>query len=115
MGEWIRFWITALILACSLLAFCLEVAGLFRFGFVMNRMHASGIGDSFGLGCMVAAMITACGLNLTSLKLFLLVLFMWLTSPVSTHFLSRIEINTNPFIRRHVRFQEEEDALQEEM
>ncbi len=104
MGEWIRFWITAAILVCGILAFILEVAGLFRLGFVMNRMHASGIGDSFGLGCVVFAMIIASGLNLDSLKLFLLILFMWLTSPVSTHFLSRIEVNTNPYIARYVRF-----------
>ena len=97
MGEWIRFWITAVILGFGILAFTLEVAGLFRLGFVMNRMHASGIGDSFGLGCVVFAMID-------SLKLFLLILFMWLTSPVSTHFLSRIEVNTNPYIARYVRF-----------
>ena len=104
MIEWIRFWITAVILFCGILAFILEVAGLFRLEFVMNRMHASGIGDSFGLGCVVFAMIISSGLNLDSLKLFLLILFMWLTSPVSTHFLSRIEVNTNPFIARYVRF-----------
>ena len=104
MSEWIRFWIVAVILGFGILAFILEVAGLFRLGFVMNRMHASGIGDSFGLGCVVAAMIIASGLNLDSLKLFLLVLFMWLTSPVSTHFMSRIEVNTNPNIAHYVRF-----------
>ena len=113
MIEWIRFWIVAVILVCGVLAFALEVAGLLRFGFVMNRMHATGIGDSLGLGCIVLALIVATGLNLASMKLFLLILFMWMTSPVSTHFLSRIEMNTNPFIRRHVRF-EPGQAVQEE-
>ena len=103
MGEWIRFWIVAAILMCGIIAFIMAPVGVLRFGFVMNRMHASGIGDSLGLGCVVIAMIVASGLNLASLKLLLLILFMWLTSPVSTHFLSTIEINTNPFIRRHVR------------
>ncbi len=115
MGEWIRFWIVAVILVCAIAAFITETVGLFRFGFVMNRMHAAGIGDSFGLGCVVLSMIIASGLNLTSLKLFLLVLFMWLTSPVSTHFLSRIEINTNPFIFRHVRFDAGDGTHREEM
>ena len=115
MGEWIRFWIVALILACGVFAFVLEVAGLLRFGFVMNRMHATGIGDSLGLGCVVVALIVASGFSLVSLKLLLLVLFMWLTSPVSTHFLSRIEMNTNPFIRRHVRFAKDPDTQKEGM
>ena len=104
MAEWIRFWIVAVLLICGIVSFVLAATGVFKFGFVMNRMHSSGIGDSLGLMCVVLAMIIASGLNLASLKLFLLILFMWLTSPVSTHFLSRIEMNTNPFIRRHVRF-----------
>lgn len=115
MGEWIHFWIVAAILVCGIAAFILAAAGVFKFGFVMNRMHASGLGDSLGLGCVVLSLIIASGLDLTSLKLCLLVLFMWLTSPVSTHFLSRIEINTNPFIRRHVRFKENGDGQKEEV
>lgn len=110
MDEWIRFWIVAVILVFGILAFVMEIAGVFRFGFVMNRMHASGIGDSFGLGCVVLSMIIASGLNLDSLKLLLLILFMWLTSPVSTHFLSTTEINTNPFVMRHVRELPERDS-----
>ena len=109
-GEWIRFGVVAFFLILSLVCFTAEVIGVYRFGFVMNRMHASGIGDSLGLGCVVIAMIVASGLNLASLKLLLLILFMWLTSPVSTHFLSTIEINTNPFIRRHVRIVSDESG-----
>ena len=95
MGEWIRFWIVAAILMCGIIAFIMATVGVLRFGFVMNRMHASGIGDSLGLGCVVIAMIVAPGLNLASLKLLLL---------------STIEINTNPFIRRHVRIISDESG-----
>ena len=102
MGEWIRFWIVAGILAAGILCFVLEVAGIFRFGYVLNRMHASGIGDTAGLLCVVLALMTASGWNFTTLKLLLLILFMWLTSPTSTHFLSMVELRTNPYIDRYV-------------
>ena len=110
MGEWIRFICVALLLLTGIAAFVIEVLGVFRFGFVMNRMHAVGIGDSFGLMCVITSMILSSGPCAASLKLFLLVLFMWLTSPVSTHLLGRIEMNTNPFIERHVRMSGKESV-----
>ena len=103
MIEWIRFFCVAVLLLTGIAAFVTEVLGLLRFGFVMNRMHAVGVGDSFGLLFVIAAMILSSGPGAAALKLFLLILFMWLTSPVSTHLLGRIEMNTNPFIERHVR------------
>lgn len=103
MGEWIRFWIVAAFLAAGLIFFVIEVIGIFRFGFVLNRMHASGIGDTMGILCVIISLIIASGWNFTTLKLLLLILFMWLTSPTSTHFLSMVELNTNPYVDRYVR------------
>ena len=103
MGEWIRFWIMAVLLLSGVLCFVLEVIGIFRFGYVLNRMHASGIGDTMGLLLVVLALMIASGWNFVTLKLLLLILFMWLTSPTSTHFLSLVEMNTNPWLDRHVR------------
>ena len=59
-AEWIRFWITAACLAAGLSGFGCAVLGVYRFGFVMNRMHAAGIGDTFGL------FFTTLGLALSS-------------------------------------------------
>lgn len=103
MGEWIRFWIAAVILAAGILCFVLETAGIFRFGYILNRMHAAGIGDTMGLLLIAVSLMIASGWNFTTGKLLLLIIFMWLTSPTSTHFLSMVEINTNPDIDRHVR------------
>jgi multicomponent Na+:H+ antiporter subunit G len=84
----------------------LEVIGIFRFGYVLNRMHASGIGDTMGLLLIVVALMIASGWNFTTLKLLLLIIFMWLTSPTSTHVLSMVEMNTNPYLDRYVRRRE---------
>ncbi len=90
-GEWILFLITAILLAAALVCYTLAVIGVYRFGFILNRIHAAGIGDSLGLLFVIAAVMTATGLKSDSLKLLLLIVFMWFTSPVSSHFLSQVE------------------------
>ncbi len=107
MGEWIRFWIVAVILMSGILFFAIEVLGIIRFGYVLNRMHASGIGDTLGIFCVTLALMISSGFNFTTLKLLLLIIFMWLTSPTSTHFLGLVEMNTNPYLYRHVRRRKE--------
>ena len=99
--EWIRFFLTALFLLTALVCFTMAVIGANRFGYVLNRMHAAGIGDSLGLLCVLLAAAISDGLNMDSLKLLLLIFFMWFTSPVSSHFLSQIEYYTNPHLYRN--------------
>ena len=103
MAEWIRFFITAALLLCGMTAFTAAVIGANRFGFSMNRMHAAGIGDTMGLFFVIAGVLVADGLHLDSLKLTFIVLFMWFTSPVASHFLSQIEYYTNPDLYSHMK------------
>lgn len=98
MAEWIRFWVTAALLILALLSFASAVIGVWRFGFVMNRMHAAGIGDTLGLLAVIAACVVSSTGLMDALKLILLIVFMWFTSPVSTHFLGQVEYFTNPHL-----------------
>ena len=100
--EWFRFIITAVCLGIAVFSYASAVLGTFRFGFIMNRMHASGIGDTFALFSVIAAMVVASGISFDSLKLILLVFFMWFTSPVSTHFLGQVEYYSNAHLYRFV-------------
>ena len=109
MIAWIRFIITAVLMIGALGCFVSAVTGVWRFGFVLNRVHAAGIGDSLGILLMMAALAVGSGLNMTSLKLLLLVVLLWLTSPVSSHFLSQIEYYTNPDLYEHVTREESMD------
>ena len=102
MGEWIRFWIAAACLLAALTGFTLAVLGVWRFGFVMNRLHAAGIGDTMGIFFVIAGLIVARRLGMNDLKLLMVILFLWFTSPVSSHFLSQVEYYTNPDLYRHV-------------
>lgn len=89
--EWIRFFFVAVILIAGLAFFVCAVFGVNRFDYVMNRFHSSGIGDTMGLFSVIAALVIATGFKLDSVKLILLVFFLWQTSPVSTHFLGQLE------------------------
>ncbi len=39
--EWIRFLFGTLFILCGLLIFLIEMIGVFRFKYVLNRMHAA--------------------------------------------------------------------------
>jgi len=102
MIGWIRFWITAVLLVIGLISFATAVIGNYRFDYILNRVHAGGIGDTQALLFVVLALIVSCNSALDILKLILLVVFMWNTSPVSSHFLSQIAYYTDRELWDHV-------------
>ena len=93
--EWIRFILTALFVLLGLVFCCIGVFGLFRFKYAANRMHAAAIVDTLGISlCMIGFAISAQDL-FSGLKILLVVVFWWLSSPVASHLLCRLEIETD--------------------
>ncbi len=99
--EWIRFAIGTIILLIGLATFILEVFGVYRFDFSLNRMHAAAIGDTLGIGICLLGLMIFSGLSFTTLKLLLVILFLWLASPVSSHLIARFEVEANDYIEKH--------------
>ena len=93
--EWIRFLVGTGFLLAGLGVFVVELVGIFKFKYVLNRMHAAAIGDTLGLGISLLGLIILSGFNFLSLKLALVIVFLWLASPVSSHLISRLEVVTN--------------------
>lgn len=94
--EWIKFIIGAAFLIIGLLIFVIQVYGVSHMNYVLNRMHAAAMGDTLGISsCMLGLMIIS-GLNMTTLKMALVVVFLWFSSPVSSHLLALLETTTNP-------------------
>ncbi|MCI7739189.1 MAG: cation:proton antiporter [Lachnospiraceae bacterium] len=93
--EWGRFLIGAACLLFGLGIFAIEMAGVFRFRYVLNRMHAAAMGDTLGIGFSFLGLMIMSGWNFTTLKLFLVILFLWFSSPVSSHLIARLEVTTN--------------------
>ena len=108
--EWVRFTITAVLLAVSVFSFASASLGVYSFGFIMNRIHASGIGDSLGLSTAALAVMISSGEAAVILKLILIVCFMWCTSPVSTHFIALIEYYMNKNLGDYVVREDQHDA-----
>jgi multicomponent Na+:H+ antiporter subunit G len=51
--------------------FVLQILGVFKFKYVLNRMHAAAMGDTLGIGASLLGVILLSGFNFTSLKLAL--------------------------------------------
>ena len=71
------------------------VVGVFRFKYSLNRIHAAALLDTVGILLMLLGVIVATGFNFTSLKILVVIAFLWLTSPVSGHLIGRMEITIN--------------------
>ncbi len=105
-ASWLQFTFTAVFLLLSLLSFTTAVLGVYRFHFVLNRIHAAGIGDTMGLFFLLLSLSISAPSLSHALKLALISLFFWCSSPVSTHFISQMEFYTNPDIYSAVKRQD---------
>ncbi|MCC8102629.1 MAG: monovalent cation/H(+) antiporter subunit G [Clostridiales bacterium] len=103
MIEWLQFLVGAVLLLLGLGIFTVEMIGVFRFHYVLNRMHAAAMGDTLGIGFCLVGLIVMNGLNLTSLKLFFVVAFLWFSSPTSSHLIARLEVTTDTEKEKHYR------------
>ena len=101
--EWIRFVIGALLILCGLSVFVIEMVGVFRFKYVLNRMHAAALGDTLGIGFSMLGLIVMNGFNFTSLKLFCVIAFLWFSSPASSHLIAGLEVTTDEEKEKHYR------------
>ncbi len=95
MHSWIRFGFTALLLSLGLFSLGVGIVGQYRFRYVLNRMHAASMGDSLGLLLVVAGLCVACDDGWMILKMALIVLFLWITSPTGSHLIARLETTTD--------------------
>lgn len=113
--EWLRLIAGCLFLLIGLVIFFTEIFGVFHFRYVLNRMHATAMGDTLGISsCMIGLMIFS-GWNYTTLKLLLIVVFLWLASPVSSHVLARLEVATNENLGAHCTVYPELKTLEQEL
>lgn len=111
--EWIRFLLGAGMLLCGLSIFLIETYGVFHLNYVLNRMHAAAMGDTLGISFSLIGLMIFTGLNFTTLKLALIVIFFWFASPVSSHILARLEVTTNQSLEKHCRIYEDLSVLEE--
>ena len=95
MIDVIRLIACILLTGAGLCCLVSGVVGVFRFKYALNRLHAAAILDTVGILLMALGVIVATGWSVTSLKILVVVAFLWMTSPVSGHLIGRMEITIN--------------------
>ena len=98
MLEWIKFIIGAAFIITGIIVAIVATFGVFRFKFVLNHMHAAAMGDTLALASVLLGLIIINGFCMASLKLLLIILFLWFASPVSSHLIARLEVVTDEHI-----------------
>jgi multicomponent Na+:H+ antiporter subunit G len=63
--------------------------GVLRMPDVFTRLHAAGVTDTMGAGLILTGLMFQAGFSLITLKLLLILGFLWFSSPVSTYALAR--------------------------
>ena len=77
-----------LLLAGSVFAL-IGAVGIIRLPDVFARMHGAGIIDTLGAGLILAGLMVQAGLTMVTVKLILIIAFLFFTSPAATHALAR--------------------------
>lgn len=99
--KWIQFLLGIGLLLLGMYTFALQIFGVFKFKYVLNRMHTAAIGDTLGIAISLLGLMILSGWNFTTLKMGLVIVFLWCASPVSSHLISRLEATTNPYLDKY--------------
>ena len=95
----IRFIISAVFMLLGIFVIFSAMVGNFRFGYVLNRMQIGATADTLGTMLIIIGLIVIKGLEILTVKLVIMILFLWMANPVASHFLARTEIISNENIK----------------
>lgn len=95
MLDWLRFIISAACTLGGLFVLISGVVGIFRFKYSLSRIHAAALFDTAGILLMLLGVIIAEGVTVATLKMLVVIAFLWLTSPVASHLIGRLEVTVN--------------------
>lgn len=81
--------ITYIFFAFSIVSFSFTAFGLFKFPDSYTRMHAAGIGDTFGVGFMVLGLLFISPTWTLRFKLLIVLILFWAINATVTHLLAK--------------------------
>ena len=85
----VREIVAGLFVLTGVFFFIVSTIGLLRFPDIYTRLHATAKGDTLGIGlCLVGSMIYL-GFSITSLKVLVIILFVWITNPSAAHLIAK--------------------------
>ena len=101
MTEWIRFGICAALVVSGIVTLCIATYGVFKFKFALNRIHSASMMDTLALILFILAFAICKGFTPVIIKVLLVLVFQWCTSPIATHMLAKAEYKTDPELCEH--------------
>ena len=90
MLEKIRIVAAIIMITAGVIFEITSVIGVFRFKYVLNRMHSAAMGDTLAILFLLAGLVILSGFNFTSLKLISIIFLFWLAGPVSSHLIANL-------------------------
>ena len=90
----IRAAVAMALIAWALVVIAVAILGLFRFRDALERIHAGAIIDTLAVLLVLTAVALLCGFTAHTVKIVILLVILWLTNPVSSHLIARMELIT---------------------
>lgn len=106
MSE-LRFWLSAVLIGFGIACDFFAIFGVYKFRFVMNRMHCAAILDTLSMaGILVGLMVMVHSWDYVP-KLLAALVVLWVSSPIASHLVGRMEIDTDETAKKHIKQQED--------
>ena len=102
MSEILRYGLAVIFLLFGFISIGISVLGVFRYRFVLTRMQAAAIIDTLGLFFLLAGLMLLAWDLAYIPKLFLILAFQWIGSPIAAHMVGRMEIRTEKELKKHM-------------
>lgn len=104
---WLIDVLSGLVLLGGVFFIVVGSVGMLRMPDFYTRMHAAGIIDTLGAGLILLGLMIQAGWTLITVKLLLILAFLWLTSPTACHALVRAALadpaNPKPLLQQDSR------------
>jgi multicomponent Na+:H+ antiporter subunit G len=81
----------------GLFFFLVGTVGIIRFPDVLSRIHAAAKCDTLGALLCLTGLIIFNGINIVSVKMLLVLIFIWITNPVASHLIGKAEYTRRSF------------------
>ena len=107
----IRTVIGAILIAFGVFTMVVATIGIFRFKYVLSRMQAAALVDTLGILLLLTGLAVLSGFSVLSAKTVLIIVFLWLASPVTSHLIAKTEVMTNPDIKKECEVTNHDDHI----
>lgn len=92
MEQWLDI-VSGVLLAAGSFFIIVGAIGLIRLPDMFTRMHGAGVTDTLGAGLFIAGLMVQGGLTLTTVKLLMILVFLFFASPTSSYALANAALS----------------------